>query len=128
MGKVEMSETPTPPSFEDDSTETVEVPAPVEPKIEEPKIEEPKVEEPKQEAPKRGRGKAADEKPQAGPGRIVMYVTNSETIRPAIISRVNADDTVDLSVFNSEGCVAVTNVNEADVEDEIPGTYHWPVR
>lgn len=67
-------------------------------------------------------------------GRIVCYVTGNGTIRPAIISAVRSDEVVDLTVFNSEGAVAVTHVQHEDIEQEwietaedIAGTWHWPL-
>lgn len=55
--------------------------------------------------------------------RIVLYATTAGTVRPAIITRVNEDETVDLSVFNSEGCVPVRSAEPGDAET--PGTYFW---
>lgn len=77
--------------------------------------------------------RVAQQKPDLG--RIVRYVTGNGTIRPAIISKVHEDGvTVDLTVFNSEGAVAVTHVSEESIEQEwietaedIAGTYHWPL-
>jgi len=68
-------------------------------------------------------------------GRVVIYVTVTGTFRPAIITKVNGDETVDLTVFNSEGAVAVQNVKHESIEQEwiedatdIAGSYHWPLR
>lgn len=58
--------------------------------------------------------------------RIVRYVTASLTERPAIITRVNDDDTVDLTVFNSAGATPLTKVHFDPFDGETPGTWHWP--
>lgn len=66
--------------------------------------------------------------PTAALGRVVMYVTASETIRPAIITKLHEDGAVDLTVFNSTGAVPAERVFEdAPFEDVLfPHTYHWP--
>jgi hypothetical protein len=77
--------------------------------------------------------KVQDDTPKSG--RIVMYVTVAGTIRPAIISKVHDEKTVDLTVFNSEGSVAVQHVKHESIEQEwiedatdIAGSWHWPIR
>jgi hypothetical protein len=68
-------------------------------------------------------------------GRSVNYITGNGTIRPAVISKVHGDgETVDLTVFNSEGAVPVVGVQHESIEQEwiesvedIAGTYHWPL-
>jgi hypothetical protein len=71
----------------------------------------------------------SEEKPDPF-GRIVRYVTPSETIRPAIVTRVHEDGAVDLTVFNSEGAAPATRVlEEPPVDgDFIPHSFHWPTR
>lgn len=77
--------------------------------------------------------RVAQQKPDLG--RSVRYVTGQGTIRPAVITRVYGDgETVDLTVFNSEGAVPVTAVAHESIEQEwietaedIAGTYHWPL-
>ncbi len=77
--------------------------------------------EPKAEPKRRGR---KPKTPEPSIGRMVRYVTVSQTIRPAVITRVHEDDVVDLTVFNSLGAQPVESVTPGS-EDEI-GTYHWP--
>lgn len=67
-----------------------------------------------------------EQKPVAALGRNVLYVTANATVRPAVISALNEDETVDLTVFNSAGAVPVTAVDLDPFEGETPGTYHWP--
>ena len=61
-------------------------------------------------------------------GRIVRTITASGAVRPAIIIGVE-DDKAELVVFNAtNGAQYLGFVGHAPVEDEIPGTYHWPAR
>jgi len=82
-------------------------------------------EEPKPEPKRRGR---KPKTPEPDMGRMVRYVTASETVRPAVISRVNEDGSVDLTVFNSLGAQPVTNVEHCEFDPEVvlANTYHWP--
>lgn len=67
-----------------------------------------------------------EELPTLALGRVVYYVTGSGTVRPAVITQINDEETgdVDLTVFNSQGAVpAVGAVHSTDLE---PGTYYWP--
>lgn len=82
---------------------------------------------PEPEAPKQRRSRKP-KTPEPGLGRTVLYVTVSETVRPAVISRVNDDESVDLTVFNSQGAVPVPNVRPAEYDPEVAmaNTYHWP--
>jgi len=91
-----------------------------------PGVDAGEVEQPTPTARRGGRRPKADVTEQFVPAlrRIVLYTTAAGTIRPAIITRVNTDDeTVDLSVFNSEGCVAIRAASQGDAET--PGTYFW---
>jgi hypothetical protein len=77
--------------------------------------------EDKPEPKRRGRKPKA---PEPSLGRMVRYVTVSNTVRPAVITRVHEDDVVDVTVFNSLGAQPVERVAPGS-EDE-SGTYHWP--
>ena len=76
-----------------------------------------------EETPAKPRGRKPKEQ-VAAVGRIVHYVTAQGTIRPAIITKLG-DEAVDLTVFNSQGAVPVTDV--VFDGDQSEGTYHWPV-
>lgn len=88
--------------------------------------------EPEQPKQRRGR-KPAKQEPVLALGRMVRYVTASETVRPAVVTRINnggaeGAGSVDLTVFNSEGAVPVVNVEhfEYDPEVAMSNTWHWP--
>lgn len=82
------------------------------------------------EQPKRRGRKPAKQEPVLDLGRMVRYVTASGTERPAVVTRINnggaeGAGSVDLTVFNSQGAVPVTDV-EHDSEFQQPHTWHWP--
>jgi hypothetical protein len=87
--------------------------------------------DPEPEAPKQKRGRAKatvkPSEPVLALGRMVRYVTASETVRPAVVTRIDGDR-VDLTVFNSQGAVPVAGVKQAEYDPEVPleNTYHWP--
>lgn len=112
---------------EDDQTDTeIEQVEEQEPEVKAEEVKpEVKVEEPKQRKP-RGPNKPKAQEPTIG--RIVHYVTSAGTIRPAIITLVS-EETVDLTVFNSQGAVAVDTVSfDNELPGETPGTAFWPER
>jgi hypothetical protein len=83
--------------------------------------------EPAKPEPKR-RGPNKPKAPELALGRTVLYVTASSTVRPAVVTRIDSDaETVDLTVFNSQGAVPVGDVS-LDAEGVAIGTYHWPER
>lgn len=81
--------------------------------------------QPKRRGPNKPKEKLAS--PVVEIGRIVRYVTGAGTVRPAIITAVHegGDGEVDLTVFNSEGSVAVVDVPPAPVEDKAKHTFHF---
>lgn len=60
-------------------------------------------------------------------GRIVEYTTHSDTVRPAIITRIHGHQVVDLTVFNSEGAVPAVLVEKKAFDGE-SGVWSWPKR
>jgi hypothetical protein len=127
-GGVQVSDQPDEQNEETVTDETQQPEADTTPEVQanpEPE-QQPEPEQPKQ---KRGRAKATvkPSEPVLALGRMVRYVTASETVRPAVVTRIN-EGSVDLTVFNSRGAVPVFDVRPAEYDPEVPleNTYHWP--
>lgn len=54
-------------------------------------------------------GKAKEE-PEDKVGDLVLYVTDEDQFRPALLNRLNEDSTWQITVFNSEGAVFLGHV------------------
>lgn len=125
-GGVQVSDAPDEQNEETVSDETQQPEGDDTPEVQ---AEEPKAEQPKQ---KRGRAKKSSE-PVLALGRMVRYVTASETVRPAVVTRINnggaeGAGSVDLTVFNSLGAQPVSDVEHMEYDPEVamPNTWHWP--
>lgn len=70
--------------------------------------------------------KAAATVARASIGRIVHFVGDNDAHQAAIVSRINADGSVCLTVFPGEGVRTVGIARYS--ETPLRGSWHWPER